>query len=138
MSSKTAEILTALRTRIEGAGHTVFLGRVIDPEQDTLPVVTLRFQGDGETTISTSPKARKALDLVAELWTETYTDDPLLELIPLGDGLEEALVVPGSDATDRLGGAATNVEHVSTSLLAHDEYSHVGVAQVAIRVSFVR
>jgi hypothetical protein len=136
--SKVVSILEALRGRLEDAGHTVYLGRVIDPEQDALPLVTLRFDDEGESTTDTRPRPRKALSLVAEHWTYTNTSDPLLELVPLGDGIEAALVQPIADGTDRLGGLAIDVEHVSTSLLAHHDYTDVGLAQVAIRVSYVK
>lgn len=136
--SKTVDILTAIRARLVAAGFTVFIGKVIDPKHDALPCVSLHFMQDGDQTQSVRPKVRRAVELVAEYWCRTNTTDPVLELIPKGELLESALIHPDDEGYDRVNGFAIQVEHIKTVLTAHEEYSDIGQAQVAIRVEYIR
>jgi hypothetical protein len=139
--TKPALILVALRDRLVNAGYTVHLGRVIDPLQDTLPVVSLCHMPDGDQTQGVRPKSSRALELVAEYWGHVATahlSDPILHLIPIGEALESALIKPDGGGVDRLDGLAIQVEHIKTILAAHEQSSDIGQAQVAIRIKYVR
>lgn len=132
------EIILALRNRLTTAGYTVFLGKFVDPTQDKLPCVTVVFEQGGESTIQSKPLRQKSLSLVVQHVGYTDTDDPLLELIEHGQGLERALIQPGLCGNDRLEGHAISVQHVKTVLVSDEAHSDVGVAQVQIRITFIQ
>jgi hypothetical protein len=131
-----ANVLLALRARLVAAGKTVFLGKIVDPNQDSLPVVTIHYANEGDQSIRELPERIRELSLVIEQWTQTVTDDPALELIPIGEALRGTLIQHNDGNLDRLGGAADSIVHERTVLEAHREYTDVGVVQLVVRVTY--
>lgn len=129
-------VLTAIRTRLVAAGRTVFLGKQIDPNQDTLPVVTVHYANEGDQSVRELPERVRELSLVIEHWSNTTTSDPYLELIPIGEALRATLIQHNNGNLDRLGGAADSIVHERTVLEAHREYTDVGVVQLVVRVTY--
>lgn len=135
MSSATS-IMTAIRARLAGAGFTVFLGKVVDPSQDTLPLVTVHYSGDGETTEMHTPERVSQLDIVVEYWARTTTSDPLMELIPLGDTIRNILTQHNDGILDRLGGAADQCTHIKTIIQTQMDHTDVGSVHNVFRVRY--
>jgi hypothetical protein len=136
MTRTAVAAITAIRTRLQGAGYTVQLGRVIDPAQDLLPAVTVHYSGDGDQTIMERPERVAELDLVIEYWDRTRTGDPLLELIPVGDAIRALFTAHDSDRLDRLGGVADECRHIKTIIQTHMDHTDVGVVHTVVRVKY--
>jgi hypothetical protein len=128
--------MTAIRARLTGAGFTAFIGKVVDPSQDTLPLVTVHYSGDGETTEMHTPERVSQLDIVVEYWARTTTADPLMELIPLGDSIRNLLTQHVDGIPDRLGGAADECLHIKTIIQSQMDHTDVGAVHIVFRVRF--
>jgi hypothetical protein len=136
MTRSPANVLSAIRARLVTAGRTVFLGKIVDPNQDILPVVTVHYANDGDQSIRELPERVREMSLVVEHWSETTTEDPILELIPIGEALMATLIQHNNGNLDRLGGAADSIVHERTVLEAHREYTDIGVVQLIVRVTY--
>jgi hypothetical protein len=128
--------LLAIRARLVAAGYTTFLGRVVDPNQDTLPLVTIGYASDGDMTIKDRPERIGELQIVVEYWAKTATDDPILELIPFGEALRVALTQHDDDRLDRLGGTADSITHEKTIIDIRPDYDEIGVAHCVFRIRY--
>lgn len=139
MSARAKACLTALKDRLSVLGLsdiTVYTGRVIDPTQETLPVVTIHFRPDGESLVSDTSyhTQQMRLALVVELWARVDVDDPLMDLEDI-DSLLRAAVIDGEDET--LGGAAYRTSFVRRRSLVPEEHDNIGCVQLELDVYYV-
>lgn len=139
MSVRAKACLMALRTRLQSmalTGVTVYAGRVVDPTQDTLPVVTMHFRPEGEVLISDTSyhTQQMRLALVVELWARVDVLDPLMDLEDLDSALRAA-VIDGDDET--LGGVAYRTSFVRRRSLVPEEHDNIGCVQLELDVYYV-
>ena len=139
MSARAKACLTALKTRLQSmsvSGVTVYTGRIIDPSQETLPVVTMHYRPDGETLVSDTSyhTQQMRLALVVELWARVNVNDPLMDLEDL-DSILRAAVIDGDDET--LGGAAYRTSFVRRRSLVPEEHDNIGCVQLELDVYYV-
>jgi hypothetical protein len=118
------------------SGVTVYTGRIIDPSQETLPVVTMHYRPDGETLVSDTSyhTQQMRLALVVELWARVNVNDPLMDLEDL-DSILRAAVIDGDDET--LGGAAYRTSFVRRRSLVPEEHDNIGCVQLELDVYYV-
>jgi hypothetical protein len=129
-------IMTAIRSRLADAGFLVLLGKVVDPSQDTLPLITVHYSGDGETTEIHMPERVSQLDIVVEYWARASTADPLMDLIPVGDSIRNLLTQHVDGIPDRLGGAADECLHIKTIIQTQMDHTDVGAVHSVFRVRY--
>jgi hypothetical protein len=139
MSARAKACLTALKSRLESlsvSDVTVYTGRVIDPTQETLPVVTIHFRPDGETLVSDTSyhTQQMRLALVIELWARVDVDDPLMDLEDL-DSLLRAAVIDGDDET--LGKTAYRTSFARRRSLVPEEHDNIGCVQLELDVYYI-
>lgn len=139
MSVRAKACLSALKTRLQSmsiSGVTVYAGRVVDPTQDTLPVVTMHFRPEGEVLVSDTSyhTQQMRLSLVVELWARVDVLDPLMDLEDL-DSTLRAAVIDGDDET--LGGVAYRTSFVRRRSLVPDEHDNIGCVQLELDVYYV-
>lgn len=139
MSARAKACLTALKTRLQAmsvSGVTVYAGRIVDPTQETLPVVTIHYRADGETLVSDTSyhTQQMRLALVIELWSRVDVDDPLMDLEDL-DSILRAAVINGDDET--LGGTAYRTSFARRRSLVPEEHDNIGCVQLELDVYYV-
>jgi hypothetical protein len=139
MSERAKACLVALKARLETmaiSDVTVYLGRVVDPSQDPLPVVTVHYRPDGETLVSDTSyhTQQMRLALVVELWARVNVSDPLMDLEDF-DSLLRAAAINGND--DTLDGTAYRVSLVRRRSLVPEEHDNIGCVQLELDVYYV-
>lgn len=139
MSERAKACLAALKARLETlelGGVTVYAGRVVDPTQDPLPVVTMHYRPEGETLVSDTSyhTQQMRLSLVIELWARVDISDPLMDLEDL-DSLLRAAVIDGDD--DTLSGTSYRVSFVRRRSLVPEEHDNIGCVQLELDVYYV-
>ena len=129
--SKQGKILAALRERLTDGQYDVYLGKVIDPQQDVLPAVTIFHGKDGDTVVKHRPRLTQEMSIVVECWI-VAGDDPTLDCYEFAQPLREAIAPKDStDSPDYLDGLAHKVEYQQTLCVTRDRQH----ATVQLRLS---
>lgn len=131
-------IIKALRSRLENAGHDVTLFRVIDAENDTLPVVGVFFdRDDGEETETDEfgpQKRRLNLDVV-RVSTPTGSD-PEMEALEAAESLAADLLTNRADRLDDIDGTCRYAEQVELTIEARELTDDPIVSHVRLRAHY--
>lgn len=129
-----AQILSAVRERLEDAGRKVFLGKVIDPMHDPLPAITVHFTPEGDQPQQTRPKLTRQMQIVVECWDE-FDTDPLIGIANFSEEIRKEITLgDGFDATDTLGGLANRVVYEQMVLMTRERNTATG--QVVINIVY--
>lgn len=123
-------IIEAIEARLEAAGYTVNVSKLIDPQTDTLPLVTIHLVEN--LTISNAPLYTAELTLALEYWGAERLDQ-LSKIAEQVELLRNAVVKsPGVDMSDRLGGLANRVEHIKDRGWRRDRDPYTVETQIKI------
>lgn len=136
--SKEKLILLKLRERLETlTDWTVYLGKSIDPEHDTLPAVTA-VVSEQFSEITGDPNGRKAkqrwrgmIDIQAD--AKVPGDDPLIALMDHGAEVRKAIYTP-QDPT--MGGVCTEHRPVGLHPLVPAPGSTIGSVLIRLLVEY--
>ena len=134
---KEAKILAALRDRLTDDGLTVHLGRLVDPADDDLPLVSVHYAQDGVETERESFPRRKVMTLDVDHYFVVDEEDYLIQAIEkTGDVVGAITDRPDRDAPDTIGGLADSVRPTKSIVVSQPEESRTGVTRTTIEIAF--
>ena len=134
---KEAKILAALRDRLTDDGLTVHLGRLVDPADDDLPLVSVHYAQDGVKTEQESFPRRKVMTLDVDHYFVVDEEDYLIQAIEkTGDVVGAITDRPDRDAPDTIGGLADSVRPTKSIVVSQPEESRTGVTRTTIEIAF--
>jgi hypothetical protein len=127
-------VVEALRTRLTGAGFTVFLGQEIDPQHDELPCISLHMGAEGDRTVVSHNIAKRIgeIEIIAEYWARATSDQLVAGLTAVRD-IRRALVGTGVDSPDSLGGNALSITHIVDKVVTRDRQTITAHCVIRVR-----
>lgn len=138
LKARAAEILSANGYNTN-AGAQLYLGRVIDPEHDTIPCLVIT-QPDFDADVVEDDEDTTDLGMSSEFVVEGYLEvdqfDPLPDLMDLRADLVRGFYRPTPDRPDSLGALGCDVRLVSTTKLMPAPGARIGMAQLTLRIDY--
>lgn len=136
------DIFTTLKTRLEGFGHQVFVGKdLIDPEQIAMPVVLIHMGTGGSTVSSYDPIERSDLDIVIRYIDEVddrIHRDPLLYMLEKQQVLEPQIFQKEQcSGADTLNGNAISFVKTTTLCAQPDGWSRHCVIEFSANADYI-